>query len=258
MKFIFFFLQTIGLFFMLGMAEGNAQEWKEGRYPDGKLRYKGYFRDGQPAGEVTHYYRDGTVKAVMNHRGKQADAVLYSRDGELKTSGKYVDRKKEGIWEYRKGERLLLSEEYSGDRLNGRATRYYPSGGVAEVKTWKEGTLTGVWKLFYETGKLKTEVTFAAGKLNGKLRSYNFDGVLVTEGEYRNDLKEGAWHFYDAVGKPERTVVYRAGIPENEEEAIEEESRRIDELMNSGKKFADPALFKDDPEGYMKLSGVIR
>ena len=218
MKFIFFFLQ-ICLLVPGGILEGRAQELKEGYYPDGKLRYKGYFLNGQPAGEVTHYYPDGKVKAVMNHRGKQAEAVLYSRDGEFKTSGRYMDRKKEGVWEYRKGEKLLLSEEYSGDRLNGAATRYYPTGAVAEVKNWKDGGLSG---------------------------------------EYRNDLKEGIWQFFYPDGKLERTVVYHAGTAENEEEAIREESRRIDELMNSGKKFADPALFKDDPEGYMKLSGLIR
>ena len=257
MKFIFFFLQ-ICLLVPGGILEGRAQELKEGYYPDGKLRYKGYFLNGQPAGEVTHYYPDGKVKAVMNHRGKQAEAVLYSRDGEFKTSGRYMDRKKEGVWEYRKGEKLLLSEEYSGDRLNGAATRYYPTGAVAEVKNWKDGGLSGVWKLFYESGKLRSEVTFSAGKLNGKLRSYNSDGVLVAEGEYRNDLKEGIWQFFYPDGKLERTVIYHAGTAENEEEAIREDSRRIDELMNSGKKFADPALFKDDPEGYMKLSGLIR
>ena len=257
MKFIFFFLQ-MGLFVFGSVTVGNAQELKEGYYSDGKLRYKGYFQNGQPAGEVTHYYPEGQVKAVMNHQEKQTDAVLYSRDGEIKTSGRYVGRKKEGRWEYRKGEKLLLSEEYSGDRLNGTATRYYPTGVVAEVKTWKEGALSGVWKLFYESGKLKTEVIFVDGKLNGKLRSYGYDGILVAEGEYRNDLKEGTWQFFDSSGKLERTVVYHAGVPENEEEAIQEESRRIDELMNSGKKFADPALFKDDPEGYIKLSGMIR
>lgn len=257
MKFVFFFLQVC-LFALYGVVEGNAQELKEGHYPDGKLRYKGYFQNGQPVGEVTHYYPDGTVKAVMNHQGKQADAVLYSRSGELKISGKYVDRKKEGMWEYRKEEKLLLSEEYAGGLLNGVAIRYFSTGVVADEKTWKDGVLSGDWKLFYETGNLKTEVAFVAGKLNGKLRSYRHDGVLLTEGEYRNDLKEGTWQFYDPDGKLQRTIVYHAGIPENEEEAILEESRRIDELMNSGKKFADPALFKDDPEGYMKLSGLIR
>lgn len=257
MKFIFFFLQLC-IFALWGVQAGYAQELKEGYYPDGKLRYKGYFREGQPAGEVTHYYPDGNVKAVMNHQGKQVEAVLYSRDGEFKTSGHYIDRKKEGKWEYRKEECLLLSEEYSGDRLNGVVTRYYPTGIVAEVKNWKSGVLSGSWKLFYESGQLRTEVTFAGGKLNGKLRSYNFDGILVAEGEYRNDLKEGSWQFFDSAGKLERTVVYHAGTAENEEEAIQEESRKLDELMNSGKRFADPALFKDDPEGYMKLSGLVR
>ena len=86
MKFIFFFLQ-ICLLVPGGILEGKAQELKEGHYPDGKLRYKGYFLNGQPAGEVTHYYPDGKVKAVMNHRGEQPKPYCIAGTGNLKPRG---------------------------------------------------------------------------------------------------------------------------------------------------------------------------
>lgn len=256
MKTTLFFFHIL-LILTLAVQAAGAQELKEGRYPDGKIRYKGYFQDGRPVGEITHYYPDGKVKAVMNHQGVKADAVLYSGDGEYKTSGQYISRKKNGLWEYRKGEQLLLSEEYTDDRLNGTATRYYSTGEVAEIKHWKAGKLSGIWKLFYENGRLRMEVMFADGHLEGKMKAYDFDGRMTAEGTYRNDLKEGVWHFYDPEGKSERSVVYHRGIPENRDEEEAEESRQVDEWANSGKKIPDPALFIDDPENYMKLSNML-
>lgn len=251
MKHLFFFL----LFTLAVVQVLPSQELKEGRYPDGKLRYKGYFHDGKPAGEVTHYYPDGNVKALMKHRGEEAHAVLYSRDGKFTTSGRYVNRKKNGMWEYRKGDWLLLREEYENNLLNGAATRYYATGEVAEVKNWKAGVLSGVWKLFYDNGKPRMEVAFADGRLNGRMKSYAYDGALVAEGEYDDGLKEGTWRFYHPSEKTERVLTYHQGVAENQDAEELEESRRLDALLDSGKKIPDPALFTDDPENYMKLSG---
>lgn len=236
-------------------AEIQAQELKSGLYPDGKLRYKGYFLDGQPAGEVTHYYPDGKIKAVMNHSGNEAEALLYSRDGNTCSSGKYIGRKKNGTWEYRKGERLLATEKYTENLLNGEAVRYYSDGKTAEIKEWKNGEPSGNWKLFYDNGKLRMEATLHNGKLDGKVKSYNYNGELLTEGEYRSDLKNGLWHFFDPENQTERQRKYHFGIAEDHEQAELEESRKLDSLINSGKKIPDPQVFADDPESYMKLIG---
>ena len=56
---------------LLGMPESRGQEaeWRKGTYPDGTLRYEGYFRAGKPAGEMKRYYPDGKLQARM-HAGK--------------------------------------------------------------------------------------------------------------------------------------------------------------------------------------------
>lgn len=69
--------------------------------------------------------------------------MIYSKNGEFSSSGKYLNRKKTGVWEYRKGKRLLTTEEYAGDKLDGVACKYYASGQVAEKKHWKAGVLSG-------------------------------------------------------------------------------------------------------------------
>ena len=98
---------------LLGMPESRGQEaeWRKGTYPDGTLRYEGYFRAGKPAGEMKRYYPDGKLQARMVYRGDTVEAVLYSRKSDCSMRGKYVGRKKQGTWEYFKNDCLLMKEE---------------------------------------------------------------------------------------------------------------------------------------------------
>ena len=50
---------------LLGMPESRGQEaeWRKGTYPDGTLRYEGYFRAGKPAGEMKRECRGGERQA---------------------------------------------------------------------------------------------------------------------------------------------------------------------------------------------------
>lgn len=59
---------------LLGMPE--SREWRKGTYPDGTLRYEGYFEAGKPAGEMKRYYPDGKLQARMEYCGDTAEAVL--------------------------------------------------------------------------------------------------------------------------------------------------------------------------------------
>ena len=97
---------------LLGMPEGRGQEaeWRKGTYPDGTLRYEGYFRAGKPAGEMKRYYPDGKLQARMVYRGDTVEAVLYSRKSDCCMRGKYVGRKKQGTWEYFKNDCLLMKD----------------------------------------------------------------------------------------------------------------------------------------------------
>ena len=126
---------------LLGMPEGRGQEaeWRKGTYPDGTLRYEGYFRAGKPAGEMKRYYPDGKLQARMVYRGDTVEAVLYSRKSDCCMRGKYVGRKKQGIWEYFKNDCLLMKEEYRDQVLNGKTVRFFSTGNPAEEKGWVNG-----------------------------------------------------------------------------------------------------------------------
>lgn len=244
------------LLLFVSAQTGYAQEMKEGFYPDGKIRYRGYFQNGKPVGEMTRYYPNGRIKALMNHKGDTTEVVLYSKEGEYTSKGRYIARKKDGVWEYRKGDFLLATEQYKNNILAGEAIRYFPSGKKAEDKIWKAGLPDGEWKMYYENGRVRMQAFFVAGKLNGEVKSFGDDGELRTAGKYHNDLKEGKWAYYDPDGKLLKELYYIGGVPENAEELELEESRNLDVLIDLGKKIPDPAEFSDDPEGYMKVTGI--
>lgn len=233
----------------------NAQqgELKEGYYADGKLRYKGYFVGKQPVGEVTQYYPSGQIKARLNYKGEETTAVIFSKNGEFTSEGKYLNRKKTGVWEYKKGKRLLTREEYAEDKLNGISSKYYASGEVAETKSWKAGVLSGEWKVFYDNGKLKFETFFREGKLEGPLKTYDYEGKLSSEGEYHNNLKEGVWLYYDGEGKLIRERRYKAGISDRQQDDDLKENEQIQQLENEVNRIVDPANFTDEPEVYLQM-----
>ena len=243
---------------LLGMPEGRGQEaeWRKGTYPDGTLRYEGYFRAGKPAGEMKRCYPDGQLQARMVYRGDTVEAVLYSRKSDCCMRGKYVGRKKQGIWEYFKNDCLLMKEEYRDQVLNGKTVRFFSTGNPAEEKGWVNGKPEGEWKLYYDNGQLRMIAGLKAGKLDGEVKTYSYQGILRSEGRYRNDRKEGTWVFFDDSGVEVKRKNYRAGISDTAEEDELEESRQLDVLLSTVKKIPDPAVFADDPEGYMKLTGM--
>lgn len=235
------------------LVTAQQKEWKEAFYANGNTRYKGYFIGKQPVGEVMQYYPSGQLKARLNYHGEETEAVIYSKDGEFTSSGKYLNRKKTGRWGYRKGERLLMQEEYAEDRLNGISRRYYSSGKVAEIRNWKTGILSGDWRMFYDNGQMKFATAFVEGKLEGPLKAYSYEGKLTVEGYYRNNLREGNWRYYDADGKLVRERIYRAGISDTQQEDDLKESEQIRQLETEAIRIVDPADFTDEPEVYMRI-----
>ena len=149
-----------------------------------------------------------------------------------------------------------MKEEYRDQVLNGKTVRFFSTGNPAEEKGWVNGKPEGEWKLYYDNGQLRMIAGLKAGKLDGEVKTYSYQGILRSEGRYRNDRKEGTWVFFDDSGVEVKRKNYRAGISDTAEVDELEESRYLDVLLSTVKKIPDPAVFADDPEGYMKLTGM--
>ena len=101
----------------------------------GYVSYEGNFVDGIPVGEFKYYYPNGKIKAVsmMSENGKFSRAKMYHRNGRLMAEGKFVEQKKDSIWNYySEYDGILLSTEIYKDQLKSGVWKNFLPG-------WKNG-----------------------------------------------------------------------------------------------------------------------
>ncbi len=224
--------------------EGRKQGHWIKKYPNGNVMYDGFFSNDKPAGEFKRYYDDRTLKSllVFSKNGNEAKATLYYSNGLVASAGKYVNRLKEGKWQFfsssTKG--LLVSEvEYSGDKKNGLTVKYYPDSTIAEKIHYMNDLRHGECLKFYPDGILTLKTSYWNGKLNGKFEAFFENGKPEFLGQYKNDLREGVWIIYRKDGSKRFKTEYAFGIPNNHDIDIYQ-SGYIDSLERNKVKIADP------------------
>jgi len=74
-----------------------------------------------------------------------------------------------------------------------------------------QGRAEGVQKSYYETGKIKNEVTYVDGRRDGPARQYYANGQAESEITYKNNLKDGPSRWYYEDGILYQEVPFRAG-----------------------------------------------
>lgn len=225
-------------------ARGRRQGLWEKRYSDGKLRYRGHFRDDKPSGVFKYYYDGDSIQTIAKYseNGKVARTISFYSTGAIEASGKYVDEKKDSIWKYYDDmQRLTMKEQFAMGNKEGKSIIFYPDGHLYEIKNWRNGMEEGAWQQYFDNGILKLEGAYTKGKLNSHIVVYNPEGVKVIEGDYKNDLKEGKWYFYTDDGESKNTMVYKHGeyIPDSrhimthtQQDSIREINQQLDNELN--------------------------
>lgn len=217
--------------------------WRK-KYPNGKLAYKGYFKDDKPRGIFTRYHEDGTLLAemVFNNTGNKAQVKLYYSGGyKVAAEGAYLNEKKDSTWKYfAPDKRLVFQENYKNGIKHGDYITYYKSGAVYEVIPYVNGEIEGDMRQYYPNGQIKTEWTLLNGKQNGKIRSYFSDGTVRVEGNYKDGIKHGIWSIYNMDRKMVKQTQYINGFPKNREEEMERETREIEEMLKNAGQISEP------------------
>ena len=105
--------------FAQGLNKTDAQGRKQGAWQktdaEGKLKYKGQFKDNIPYGKFEYYYPSGKTRAIseFSQNGKVTRTEVYYEGGLLNAKGKYVSEKRDSIWKfYNDSGQLLRSENY--------------------------------------------------------------------------------------------------------------------------------------------------
>lgn len=227
------------------------QGYREGRYSEGELMYRGYFKDDVPVGEMKRYYQSGALQSILNYHegGKRVDALLYYENGNIAATGIYLNTEKDSVWNYFSyyDNTLALKESYRKGKRNGPMIYYYSSGNVSEQIEWNDDVRHGQWVQYFNDNTVKLKATYVNGKLEGNFLVNQEDGKPYVNGTYLNNQRHGLWTFYNEDGTVYMELNYVNGVCLDEEKINDRQKeffRMIDE--NKGK-FTEP----DETEFYM-------
>jgi antitoxin component YwqK of YwqJK toxin-antitoxin module len=221
------------------LTDGNGlkQGYWESFYPNGKIQYRGNFKDNRPVGLFIRYFPTGNKMAEMTFcdEGRRSVTEIYNESGVLAAKGVYVDEKKDSVWSYFSGTdaRLTSTETYVDGVKKGLSATYYPNGKQSETFWYENDLRNGPWNQFYDTGRLKVRSALKDGQREGEFIFYTHEGRIEIRGNYKNNLMHGEWSFFDGSGELISVIVYDDGRPDNEDALIDREQvmfRQIEEM----------------------------
>ncbi len=220
------------------------QGWWTKTYPNGKIMYKGYFKDDKPIGVMRRYYDNGACKAILlyDNRGEYAHARIFYANGHLAAEGCYFNTLKDSTWSYYSfyDHSLTSREVYTRGVRNGPMNHFFNNGNLSEKLAWVNDKKEGPWEQYFSNGILKLKGSFHNGKLEGPFLVNYEKGKPYLKGAYKNDLRDGNWIFYKEDGNVNMELEYRDGKTADEDKLDEKQQelfRMIDE--NQGK-FEEP------------------
>ena len=80
-----------------------------------------------------------------------------------------------------------------------------------------DGLRVGVWRFWYEDGKLAREVEYLGGVREHAAREWHPNGAPAVEGFYVAGEREGRWRWWDATGRLTGEAAYSNGTPARSE-----------------------------------------
>jgi antitoxin component YwqK of YwqJK toxin-antitoxin module len=194
-----------GNLFRKGQFENDKEIglWKEW-YDDGQLKLEGNFENGIMTGKWTGYHENGVKKSLIEYKNGLINGKSYfwfpngkpqtfenykiivreSKDTPdkilIETSvlhGKYQVFNIKGI--------EVISGEYFQNLRNGKFVYRNENGGIIREETYKMDKPDGVWKTYYDFGRLESEVNYKNGVKEGKATYYDHRGNITFQAIYK-------------------------------------------------------------------------
>jgi uncharacterized protein len=232
---------------------------------DGKLIYRGPFRNKIPVGIHREYGKDGKVTNAFkyndnglllgegivddagNINGKWKD---FFPNGKIQDEGMYTDNRRTGLWKfynesekieqtgsynngrpdgiwkwYYEDGKILREEEYFQGQRDGVCTEYSPAGEVLAQGKYTDGEKDGEWK--FKTAEYSEEGKYVIGLKDGVWKSYYSNGKLKYKGNFIQGNADGAQYFYYDNGKVKEEQYYQMGIREKTWKKYNEEGTPV-------------------------------
>tara|TARA_R110002050_G_scaffold109799_5_gene221556 strand:+ start:2832 stop:3527 length:696 start_codon:yes stop_codon:yes gene_type:complete len=196
--------------------QGRKQgEWIKMK-PDGKVNYKGQFKDDKPFGKFKYYGKDGSIITILEFTSPDsALATHYHSNGKKSAFGYYVNQQKEGVWRFYDRKGVISSKvTYVNGHKEGPYIVYNLNGSVSRETAYKNDIENGYRKTFDSQGNMLTEGAILDGQMDGMQKIYR-GGKINIQGAYKNAVREGDWIYYDENGKQYKLEHYELGNKTN-------------------------------------------
>jgi antitoxin component YwqK of YwqJK toxin-antitoxin module len=241
-------------------ANGLRQGLWQKQQPNGKLMYKGYFKDNKPVGEWKRYHPGGQVKAIIEYQenSDSAFAQLFDAYNKKVAEGVYIKEKKEGIWVYFTNDGKVAEEQYKNGLKNGISKKFYESGELMEEVEWVNGQQEGDYEFYFKAGEPYLQCKMKQGQRHGLCLIQSLDGKPEMEAHYKNNFRDGAWKFYGENGEFQYQLNYKEGELLNPYVRDSIANIKMQNLEAGKGKITDPEKFMSDPTGYMERTGIIK
>ncbi len=179
-----------------------------------------------------YYYPNGQVKRIETKRGsrKQGFTQKFDKDGNLILSqifrndtliaeGNQNDKgQKEGLWKYYYSNGNISSTgNYVNGKKHGLWKYYFEEGPLEQEGYWKMDVLDGEWHWYFMDGKDRCIMNFKNGKEDGSYIEYDQYTYVVSEGEYKEGYKVGKWYY--SGGDVVEVGKYRDGLKDGDWES---------------------------------------
>lgn len=187
-------------------------------YGKGEIYYAGIFNDGHPKSNTDFYYyfKEPNGQVMTIHHIQDNHSIIlaenYHTNGKLMSTGKYINRKKEGLWKFYSDKGYLTDESmYVNDQINGTQHLFDNSGNVIRIFNYVNGKKDGEWKEFYKDGTKRVIGAYKNDNQHGKVIYYTSRGGFEITGGYHNGQMHGIWQKYNLHGEIEITTKYEYG-----------------------------------------------
>tara|TARA_R110000823_G_scaffold315126_1_gene445837 strand:+ start:5345 stop:6427 length:1083 start_codon:yes stop_codon:yes gene_type:complete len=181
----------------------RAEHISDGLFDPGRIEERLYT---SKIGEWKFYYESGQLESSGKYSDgkKNGEWKEYYESGELERTGNYANGDKVGKWKgYYESGQLKIIEDYSLNSIS--YIEYYENGNkyrefFFRTKDIKYGSkVDGPFIEYYENGNLKELRNFDDGTEVGMIKLYDENGNLEYEGDY--DLVNGSKYLLEPDGK---------------------------------------------------------
>jgi antitoxin component YwqK of YwqJK toxin-antitoxin module len=248
------------------------------KYPNGTVSSEGLIKNGKPEGFWKSYYVTGIKKSEGRRTSFMLDSIwiFYDQAGDTTEKINYLFGKKNG-WYYRYkkdpsiGVYIWSKELFAGDKKEGTAYLYYPTGKVQQTIAYNSGKKEGLSKEFDTEGNIITLLEYNndflvsrervnradnKGLKQGEWKEFYPNGSIKSEKTFKDDLMHGYYKEYDNRGKLVLTMLYDNGSIVKSRVEDEPDIEIVNKFDQEGKKIYSGPYRNKIPVGIHREYGI--